>query len=86
MFLAVGYGVGVTISSAFACVPVAAFWDVSIKGAHCTSKKFNWFFNASVNIFTDLFLLAIPMPVLYKLHLPFKQKMLLICAFALGGL
>jgi hypothetical protein len=79
------YGIWTIISGIFTCVPVAAFWDVNIHG-HCIAHKFLWFFNAAVNIVTDLTILILPMPVLSTLRLPLKQKVGLMFIFALGGL
>lgn len=67
------------------CVPVAKFWDRSIKG-HCLSFEALWFFNASMNIATDLALLIMPMPLLSQLQLPYTQKVALVGVFAIGGL
>ena len=67
------------------CVPVAKFWDRSIPG-NCLSFEALWFFNASMNIATDLALLIMPMPLLSQLQLPRTQKFALVGVFAIGGL
>ncbi|KAL4802354.1 hypothetical protein BDV18DRAFT_147357 [Aspergillus unguis] len=69
----------------FNCQPVARFWDPDITGS-CMSRKAVWFFNAAINIATDLTLLILPMSQLSRLNLPRKQKIALIAVFALGGL
>ncbi|KAL2862335.1 PTH11-like integral membrane protein [Aspergillus lucknowensis] len=56
------------------CVPVAKFWDREIPGS-CLSFEAIWFFNASMNIATDLILLVLPMPLISQLQLPKKQKL-----------
>ncbi|KAH7389242.1 hypothetical protein BKA64DRAFT_680100 [Cadophora sp. MPI-SDFR-AT-0126] len=78
------YGIWTIASAIFTCVPIAAFWDVNIHG-RCIPHKFLWFFNAAVNIATDLTILILPMPVLSTLRLPLKQKVGLMFIFALGG-
>ncbi|KAF8855779.1 hypothetical protein BDZ45DRAFT_746064 [Acephala macrosclerotiorum] len=78
------YGIWTIVSGIFTCVPVAAFWDLNIHG-HCIAHKFLWFFNAAMNIVTDLTILILPMPVLSTLKLPLKQKVGLMMIFALGG-
>lgn len=67
------------------CVPVAKFWDRTIAG-NCLSFEALWFFNASMNIATDLALLIMPMPLLSQLQLPRMQKLALVAVFAIGGL
>ncbi|PLB47213.1 hypothetical protein P170DRAFT_363022 [Aspergillus steynii IBT 23096] len=67
------------------CVPVARFWNREIPGS-CLSFEALWFFNASMNIATDLALLIMPMPLLSHLQLPRMQKLALMAVFAIGGL
>lgn len=45
-----------------------------------------WFSLAALNIATDILVLALPMPALYSLKLPCKQKAGLIGVFAIGAL
>jgi hypothetical protein len=67
-------------------MPVAYFWDKTIKGGHCMNQYAVWFTNAAVNIVTDFAIIILPMPVLRSLDLPLKQKRALMLVFALGGL
>lgn len=67
------------------CVPVARFWNRQIPGT-CLSFEAIWFFNASMNIATDLTLLIMPMPLLSHLQLPRLQKIALMAVFAVGGM
>ena len=77
------YSTWAFVSGYLNCVPVAKFWDRSIPG-HCLSFEALWFFNASMNIATDLTLLLMPMPLLSQLQLPRLQKLALIGVFAIG--
>ncbi|CDM30847.1 hypothetical protein DTO013E5_509 [Penicillium roqueforti] len=65
------------------CVPVAKFWNKDLPGS-CLSFEAVWFFNASMNIATDIALLVLPMPLLSKLQLPRMQKIALMGVFAMG--
>lgn len=65
------------------CVPVAKFWNHDLPG-HCLNFEAIWFFNAAMNIVTDLTLLSMPMPMLSQLRLPRMQKIALIGVFAIG--
>ncbi|CAL5870591.1 uncharacterized protein PFLUO_LOCUS4830 [Penicillium psychrofluorescens] len=65
------------------CVPVAKFWNHDLPG-HCLNFEAIWFFNAAMNIATDLTLLSMPMPMLSQLRLPRMQKIALIGVFAIG--
>ncbi|KAF7596352.1 hypothetical protein BBP40_002096 [Aspergillus hancockii] len=79
------YSTWAVVSGYVNCVPVARFWDRSIPGS-CLSFEAVWFFNASMNIATDLTLLIMPMPLLSQLQLPHMQKVALVGVFAIGGL
>lgn len=79
------YSTWAVLSAFLNCVPVAKFWDRDIVG-YCLDFEAVWFFNASVNIATDLTLLVMPMPLLSQLQLPRKQKVALMAVFAVGGL
>lgn len=65
------------------CIPVAKFWNHELPG-NCLDFEAIWFFNAAMNITTDIALLLLPMPLLSKLQLPRMQKLALIGVFAIG--
>lgn len=79
------YASWAVVSGYLNCIPVAKFWDRSIPG-HCLSFEALWFFNAAMNLITDMVLLVLPMPVLNSLQLPRKQRIALMAVFAIGGL
>ncbi|RJE18659.1 integral membrane protein [Aspergillus sclerotialis] len=78
------YSTWAFVSGYLNCVPVAKFWDHSIPG-HCLSFEALWFFNAGMNIATDVTLMILPMPLLSQLQLPRMQKLALMGVFAVGG-
>lgn len=77
------YSVWAIVTGYVNCVPVAKFWNHDLPGS-CLSFEAIWFFNASMNIATDVTLLLMPMPMLIKLQLPKMQKVALIGVFAMG--
>ncbi|GAB1191387.1 hypothetical protein APSETT444_000559 [Aspergillus pseudonomiae] len=78
------YGTWAVVSAFVNCVPVAKFWDRTIAGS-CLSFEAVWFFNASMNIVTDVTLLIMPMPLLSQLQLPRLQKFALMGVFAIDS-
>ncbi|OCT47202.1 hypothetical protein CLCR_02622 [Cladophialophora carrionii] len=66
-------------------MPVAFYWDKNIEGGHCIDMMAFWFSFSGFNIVTDVAVWVLPMPVLWKLQLPRKQKISLVAVFALGG-
>ncbi|KAJ5602901.1 hypothetical protein N7537_005857 [Penicillium hordei] len=65
------------------CIPVAKQWDSSLKGSCIDTIPF-YFALGGTSIVLDLIIIALPLPVLWKLQLRLKQKALLGCLFALG--
>lgn len=78
------YGTWAVISGFLNCIPVAKFWDPSIRG-YCLDSEALWFSNASMHILTDIAILIIPIPALKGLRLPLRQRVGIIGIFALGG-
>ncbi|KAL1863285.1 hypothetical protein Plec18170_000118 [Paecilomyces lecythidis] len=85
MGVVTAYSSWAIVSGYLTCVPVAKFWNPTLKG-HCLNFQALWFFNAAMNIITDTTLLIIPMPVLSHLQLPKKQKIALMGVFAVGAI
>ncbi|PWY79594.1 hypothetical protein BO70DRAFT_397077 [Aspergillus heteromorphus CBS 117.55] len=78
------YGSWAVLSAFLNCIPVSKFWDPTVEG-YCLNMEGLWFSNASMHIATDIAILLIPIPAMWGLELPRKQKMALISIFALGG-
>ncbi|KAJ5546183.1 hypothetical protein N7494_003768 [Penicillium frequentans] len=83
MAIVATYSTWAVVSGYVNCVPVAKFWNQDLPG-HCLSFDAVWFFNASMNIVTDVTLLLLPMPLLSALQLPRMQKVALMGVFAIG--
>ncbi|KAL8898007.1 MAG: hypothetical protein Q9207_006914 [Kuettlingeria erythrocarpa] len=83
--LSVALGVVSTFGAAFQCTPVAFLWDRSIPGGHCIDFSAFSRFTSIMNIVTDILILAMPIPIVWSLHLD-KSKKIGVCAvFLLGG-
>ncbi|KAH7154029.1 hypothetical protein DER46DRAFT_687672 [Fusarium sp. MPI-SDFR-AT-0072] len=67
----------------FMCVPIASFWDVTIKGT-CILNKSSFYVGAAGNILTDILIMVLPIPVLRSLKLGRRQKWILMSVFCLG--
>ncbi|KAG6999485.1 hypothetical protein G7Y79_00034g069080 [Physcia stellaris] len=74
----------------FRCRPVKAAWNAEYTLEHPDGYKcldrilisvtYGWF-----NIFSDFILLLLPLPMLWKLHLPWQKKLGLLGVFITGG-
>ena len=69
----------------FSCIPISGYWDKTIDST-CISNYPQWYINAAGNIFTDLAIFFLPMPILRKLNLPKSQRLVLFGIFSLGFL
>lgn len=77
--------VGVFIAGSVICIPASKFWNPSIEGTCLNSYQF--YYGAQIpNILTDVILLIMPLQVVWSLHIPRSQKMLLCGVFLVGGL
>ncbi|KAK7959014.1 uncharacterized protein PG986_003868 [Apiospora aurea] len=82
-FVVMGWTIAMVFSMTFICVPVYAYWDKSVPHV-CLSDPMMQLTNSIGNIVTDIILLLLPMPVLWRLKLPMRQKWSVIGIFSLG--
>ena len=58
------------------CHPVSYSWDRTQRGGHCTGNPGDFTIGVSVsNIVTDILILLLPLPVIWKLQLQSKKKL-----------
>ncbi|KAK8137341.1 hypothetical protein PG984_005281 [Apiospora sp. TS-2023a] len=82
-FIVMGWTIAMVFTMTFICVPVYAYWDKSVPHV-CLSDPVMQLTNSVGNIATDVMLLLLPMPVLWNLNLPPRQKWSVIGIFSLG--
>ncbi|KAK4149866.1 integral membrane protein [Chaetomidium leptoderma] len=67
----------------FQCRPILRAFDKDTPGTCIDTAKF-WFANAGFSIATDVIILLLPMPLLWKLEAPNAQKYALMVVFTIG--
>jgi hypothetical protein len=78
-------GLALTFINVFQCTPVnAVFLSDVPPNAHCIDIVTLYLSSSPVNIITDLAILFLPMPLLTKMRLPYKQKVILVITFSFG--
>jgi hypothetical protein len=78
-------GLALTFLTIFQCRPVGSVLLPTLPAtASCTSVITLYLSSAPVNIITDIAILFLPMPILTKMHLPRRQKYILIITFGFG--
>lgn len=75
----------VTFLFIFICVPVQKLWYPQLPG-HCINQVGTWIANAISTIASDLAILILPIPQIWKLQLRAAEKIALTFAFSLGFL
>ncbi|KAK7756160.1 hypothetical protein SLS62_001752 [Diatrype stigma] len=74
-----------TLVAMFACTPVRGFFDSSVPAMCIDDVKFYWC-TAILNVVTDLYILILPIPVVWKLQTTLKRKIAISLIFTIGGL
>ncbi|KAL2814581.1 hypothetical protein BJX63DRAFT_193130 [Aspergillus granulosus] len=71
--------------SIFQCRPIHAYWDLEPQYSyHCLNDGAIVFSASVINIFTDVLVTILPMPLIWNLKLPTRQRVAVISIFALG--
>lgn len=83
-FIIAGYGIALIISIIFGCSPIQKSWDAAITGGHCINRPAVYMAIAVTNTVSDVVLIIIPIPIVYRLKLPFSQKLGVACIFGVG--
>lgn len=78
------FGIWSVFGNIFLCKPVAYWWNKSLDG-HCLDERSVWLSNSIVNMATDIIIVLIPIPVVFRLCISLKQKLSLTLLFVLGG-
>ncbi len=85
LFIVVGYGIGGIAATIWQCVPIEGAWIKSV-AATCINSDVFWVAYASLNIVTDVMVLALPIIPIMKLQLSLRDRVMLCGVFTLGGL
>ncbi|KAA8618426.1 hypothetical protein PtrSN002B_002980 [Pyrenophora tritici-repentis] len=82
-----GAYIGIFFSVVFACKPIAASWDpLLLPTAKCTNRGAIYITTAVIGIVTDIMLILIPIPTIWGLQMPTKQKIGLTLIFGVGSI
>lgn len=87
-FVNAGWGIAFVLGYLFQCQPIAAGWSTSygINHRKCIDLvAFNYAFAAST-IFLDIMVIILPWPMIWKLHMPLRQKAAVTGIFLLAGM
>lgn len=74
----------VVLISILACTPISFNWDRTQPGGHCLDPRIFVIAISIPNIVTDITILLLPLPVIWRLQLHFKKKIAVSAIFSLG--
>ncbi|KAH7385044.1 hypothetical protein BKA64DRAFT_581538 [Cadophora sp. MPI-SDFR-AT-0126] len=82
----VSYSLASVLVNVFSCKPVRGSWELSLAtSAVCINRPVFYFAQAGLGIFTDFATLAAPLPFLWKLQMPVRQKIGVSAVLMMGG-
>ncbi|KDN63677.1 putative integral membrane protein [Colletotrichum sublineola] len=77
------YGVAFLILFMSRCTPMSQQW-APVPGGHCRDITIDQIVSVSINIVVDVAMTALPMPMLWGLQMPLKNKIAVSAMFAMG--
>ncbi|PGG99924.1 hypothetical protein AJ79_08361 [Helicocarpus griseus UAMH5409] len=72
------------IAGCVICRPFAFNWDQTIPGGKCGNQVLSFTVTGVLNLITDVMVLVLPLPHLYKLQMRLYKKLVLIAVFSIG--
>ncbi|KAK0630351.1 hypothetical protein B0T17DRAFT_469900, partial [Bombardia bombarda] len=81
--IVVSSSVYMMISTFTACIPLESYWDYRVPSRYCHAQSI-WWSNTGLHMATDFLIFLLPMPVVWTIMLPKRQKLILCGVFGLG--
>lgn len=69
----------------FRCKPVAAAWNPTVGGTCLSYAAFPWA-TGVFNVISDFYILLLPLPIIFKMHMPMARRLRIASIFGLGTL
>jgi hypothetical protein len=74
-----------TVLAFILCIPLHAYWDVSYTGPQtCLSEVPFYVSFAGGDVGLDTIIYILPLPIVMRLKMPVRQKLMLVGVFGLG--
>lgn len=89
VFLTLGYFIACPIAFCACCRPPSYYWTqyADPSGGSCVFDLYPFYIgNAATNVLTDVLILVVPIPLVWKLQMRTVQKVLVTGIFLLGSL
>ncbi|KAI8957757.1 hypothetical protein F5Y11DRAFT_363423 [Daldinia sp. FL1419] len=86
MAFTVVFMLGSLMGTFFCCEPIQYAWDKSIPGGKCVGQRIAGFVSGVTNLAIDVFVVLLPMPMLYRLHMSLGSKLAIAVMFGVGAI
>ncbi|KAB8296682.1 hypothetical protein EYC80_002105 [Monilinia laxa] len=86
IFVVVGLAIADTVAAAVMCLPLDYLWDKSIPGGRCIDIAAFYRWGSLPNAVSDLFILLVPLPTVWKLQVETRVKIGLTITFLTGSI
>lgn len=84
MAFVLGTCISSVVADIFQCTPIHKAWRTSVEGT-CINQVALYVANAGLNITQDLLIYFLPVPMLWNLNMPRRQRTALILVFVVGA-
>lgn len=85
MFFIASYSIGLLFSFIFSCTPMERNYNALITTGSCIDAPALYIATAAFNVVSDIMLFILPIPMVYGLQMPLKQKLGLFFVFGIGS-
>lgn len=82
----VAFTIGTVCATIFQCSPIKLSWDKTITHGSCVDPMFAFCIIASISMAMDVLILVMPMPIVWRLRIPIRQRFAVTGIFMLGSL
>ncbi|KAJ3459936.1 hypothetical protein MRS44_016009 [Fusarium solani] len=82
--LIICYNTAILFAVVFTCNPIRKHWDARVTEGSCGHQIGIYMTTATMGIVTDLILLIMPIPMIWRLQMPTRQKIGVILLFFIG--
>ncbi|QGA21903.1 hypothetical protein EYB26_009617 [Talaromyces marneffei] len=84
LFVVAVVGMALILEQIFHCHPLSAAFRFGTQEGHCEGIFASFLASSPYNIITDFAILLLPIPLLTRMTLPFRQKVILVFTFSLA--
>ena len=78
------WAISVILETLLLCRPLAYNWDMTLPNGVCGNRNATYVVAGTLNLITDLMVMALPLPHIWKLQLSIPKRVALSLVFCLG--